>query len=104
VLGLLKVREIMVDEGVWNDSVFNDVVFECSNVAENNKDLHLGINNAFQAQYPTNYKGMGVREKIASGIIDIYEQAKGKALCSKPFAIKVPKIVVSAVEEEIEEA
>jgi len=99
VLGLLKVREIMVDEGVWNDSVFNDVVFECSNVAEDNKDLHLGINKAFEKQYPTNYKGMGVREKIASGIIDIYEQAKGKALCSKPFDIKVPKIVATEVEE-----
>ena len=104
VLGLLKVREIMVDEGVWNDSVFNDVVFECSNWAETNKDLHLNINHSFKTTYPTNYKGMGVREKIASGIIDIYEQAKGKTLCTKPFTINVPKVPVKVDEEETEEA
>jgi hypothetical protein len=33
---------------------------------------------------------MGVREKVASGVIDLYEQAKGKKLCDKPFDIKMP--------------
>lgn len=105
VLGFLKVRELMLNEGVWSDSVFNDVVFECSNFAETNKDLHLSINHAFQTTYPTNYKGMGVREKQASGIIDIYEQAEKKHLCKKPFDITVPKIVAAVVDdlEEVEE-
>lgn len=103
-LGFLKLREIMVDDGLWNDSTFNDVVFECSNYAETNKDLHLGINHAFQTTYPTNYKGMGVREKIASGIIDIYEKAKGNKLCDKPFDISMPKVSVHVEEEMAEEA
>jgi hypothetical protein len=103
VLGFLKVREIMLEEGVWNDSTFNDVVYECSNYAETNKDLHLGINHCFETTYPTNYKGMGVREKIASGIIDIYEQAKKVKLCSKPFVITVPTISVHVEEEGVEE-
>jgi hypothetical protein len=98
-LGFLKVREIMVDSGLWNDSTFNDVVFECSNYAETNKDLHLGINHAFQTKYPTNYKGMGVREKIASGIIDIYEKAKAVNLCNKPFEISMPTVNVHVEDE-----
>ena len=104
VLGFLKVREILVNDGLWNDSTFNDVVFECANYAETNKDLHLGVNHAFQTTYPTNYKGMGVREKIASGIIDIYEKAKGVTLCDKPFDISMPVVSVHVEEEETEEA
>jgi hypothetical protein len=103
VLGFLKVREIMVDSGLWNDSTFNDVVFECSNYAETNKDLHLGINHAFQTTYPTNYKGMGVREKIASGIIDIYGKSKGTPLCDKPFEIDMPTVSVHVDDEEVVE-
>jgi hypothetical protein len=102
-LGFLKLREILVDDGLWNDSTFNDVVFECSNYAETNKDLHLGINHAFQTTYPTNYKGMGVREKIASGIIDIYEKAKGVTLCDKPFEISMPVVSVHVDDEEVVE-
>jgi hypothetical protein len=101
VLGFLKVREIMVDSGLWNDSTFNDVVFECSNYAETNKDLHLGINHAFQTTYPTNYKGMGVREKIASGIIDIYEKTKSVKLCNKPFEISMPTVSVHVEEDDL---
>jgi hypothetical protein len=92
VLGFLKLRELMMDDGVWDDSLFNDIVFECANTAETNKDLHLGINHAFEKTYPTNYKGMGVREKIASGIISIYEQSTGKTVCKKPFDIVVSKV------------
>ena len=101
VLGFLKLREIMVDSGLWNDSTFNDVVFECSNYAETNKDLHLGINHAFQTTYPTNYKGMGVREKIASGIIDIYEKTKSVKLCNKPFEIYMPIVSVHVEEDDL---
>jgi len=102
-LGFLKVREIMVNEGVWNDSTFNDIVFECANYAETNKDLHLGINHVFEATYPTNYKGMGVREKQASGIIDIYEKAKNAKLCPKPFAISMPVAPVVSNDDDTDE-
>jgi hypothetical protein len=98
VLGFLKLRDLMLNSDTVKesefDSLFNDIVFECSNYAETNKDLHLSINNAFANQYETNYKGMGVREKIASGIIDIYEQSKGRVLCDKPFPITIPKAPV----------
>ena len=42
------------------------------------------------------YKGMGVREKIASGIIDAYEKKSGKLLVPKPFAINMPCITLQA--------
>jgi hypothetical protein len=62
----------------------------------------LGINHAFQTKYPTNYKGMGVREKIASGIIDIYEKAKAVNLCNKPFEISMPTVSVHLEEGDEE--
>jgi len=90
MLGFLKVRELMIDQNAFSDQIFNDMFYEASNYSESNKDLHLAINHAFEQTYPTNYKGMGVREKVASGVIDLYEQAKGKKLCDKPFDIKMP--------------
>ena len=90
MLGLLKVREILIDQNVFSDSIFNDIFYEASLYSDSAKDLHLAINHAFQSTYPTNYKGMGVREKVASGVIDLYEQAKGKKLCQVPFEIKMP--------------
>ena len=35
---------------------------------------------------------MGVREKVASGIIDAYEQLSRKKLVAKPFAISMPVV------------
>ena len=48
---------------------------------------------------------MGVREKVASGVIDLYEQAKGKKLCDKPFDIKMPTMhdIVETGNEEDDE-
>jgi hypothetical protein len=90
MLGFLKVREVLIDQNVFSDSLFNDIFYEASLYSDSAKDLHLSINHAFQRTYPTNYKGMGVREKVASGIIALYEQAKGKTLCNKPFDITMP--------------
>jgi hypothetical protein len=42
---------------------------------------------------------MGVREKIASGIIDIYEKAKAVNLCNKPFEISMPTVNVHVEDE-----
>jgi hypothetical protein len=93
VMGFLKAREILIEEDAYTDSVFKDLFYEASQRFESGKDLHLSINRAFERTYPTNYKGMGVREKQASGIISIYEQAKGKKLASKPFEITIPIIM-----------
>jgi hypothetical protein len=46
---------------------------------------------------------MGVREKVASGVIDLYEQAKGKKLCDKPFDIKMPTMHDQVVETDEED-
>ena len=104
MLGFLKVREILIDQNVFSDSLFNDIFYEASLYSDSAKDLHLAINHAFQSTYPTNYKGMGVREKVASGVIDLYEQAKGKKLCDKPFDIKMSTMhdVVETDEEDDE--
>lgn len=101
VLGFLKIRELLIFENVYSDSVFRDLFYEASQRFESGKDLHLSINHAFEKEYPTNYKGMGVREKVASGIIAIWEQAKNKKLVDKPFEISIPMIKV--VEEADEE-
>jgi hypothetical protein len=37
---------------------------------------------------------MGVKEKIASGIINVYEKATGDYLCDKPFDIDMPMMEV----------
>jgi hypothetical protein len=42
---------------------------------------------------------MGVREKVASGIIDAYEYKTNKTLVTKPFDITMP-----VIEDELEEA
>ena len=104
MLGFLKVREILIDQNVFSDSLFNDIFYEASLYSDSAKDLHLAINHAFQSTYPTNYKGMGVRVKVASGVIDLYEQAKGKKLCDKPFDIKMSTMhdVVETDEEDDE--
>jgi hypothetical protein len=102
VMGFLKAREILIAEDAYSDAVFKDLFYEASQRFETGKDLHLSINHAFERTYPTNYKGMGVREKQASGIIAIYEQAKGKALASKPFDITIPIMKVEDTEEDDE--
>ena len=60
--------------------------------------LHNDIKEEFEVAYPTNYRGMGVREKVASGIIDAYEKMSKKTLVTKPFNISMPYI---AEEEEV---
>lgn len=101
VLGFLKAREVLIAEDKYTDSVFKDLFYEASQRFESGKELHLSVNHAFEKRYPTNYKGMGVREKVASGIIAVWEQAKNKKLADKPFEISIPMIKI--VEEEDEE-
>jgi hypothetical protein len=104
ILGFLKVREVLIAEDAYTDSVFRDLFYEASQYFSSGKELHLGINHAFEndKRYKTNYKGMGVREKVASGIIAIYEQVKGTPLVKEGiFSITIPLMKqVSDLEHE----
>lgn len=93
VMGFLKVRELMEDANVFDDDVYEDVFAECANHFESADRLHLDIKDEFAVKYPTNYKGMGVREKVASGIINVYEKATSNNLVSMPFDIDMPMMV-----------
>lgn len=92
MLGLLKVRELMTESGVYTDALFEDVVYQSAEFFESSERLHLDIKDEFEKVYPTNYRGMGAREKVASGIIDAYEKLSGNKLVAKPFAITMPTI------------
>lgn len=93
MLGFLKVKELMEFEGVYSDEIFENVFYACSEHFENFERIHLDIKDEFEVKYPTNYKGMGVREKVASGIINVYEKFYNKSLCTKPFDIDMPMMV-----------
>ncbi len=99
MLGFLKVREDMESANVYTDALFEDVFYFASEFFETSARLHLDIKEQFEVTYPTNHRGMGEREKIASGIIDAYEQLAGKPLVDKPFQISMP-YMVSVDEEE----
>lgn len=101
MLGLLKVREIMEEEDVYSDDLFEEVIYNVAEFFESSDRLHNDIKEQFEVAYPTNYRGMGVREKVASGIIDAYEQRTGNTLCSKPFAISMPSMDVEYEEETV---
>ena len=94
MLGFLKTRELMLEAGKYSDTKFEDVFYHCSEFFESSDRLHNDIKDEFEQEYPTNYRGMGVREKIASGIIDVYEQRTGKKLVAKPFEISMPSLEV----------
>jgi len=98
MLGFLKVREIMKESDIYTDNLFEEVVYNNAEFFESADRLHNDIKAEFEVAYPTNYKGMGVREKVASGIIDVYQQRTGKPLVNKPFAITMPSM--TAVQEE----
>lgn len=90
MLGLLKTRELLKESDTYSDDVFEDLLSAAADYFESSERLHLDIKDEFEKTYPTNYKGMGVREKIASGLIDIYEKSFDKTLCDKPFDISMP--------------
>ena len=59
---------------------------------ESSDRLHNDIKDEFEKAYPTNYRGMGVREKVASGILNVYSQRVGASPVTQPFAISMPAI------------
>jgi len=90
MLGFLKVKDLMEDHNAYSDEVFEDVFFCASEFFLNCDRLHKDIKDEFEKAYPTNYKGLGVREKVASGIIDAYEKVTKKNLVPAPFEIDMP--------------
>ena len=90
MMGFLKVKELMELKGTFTEDLFDDVFAECAAYFESADRLHLDIKDEFAVTYPTNYKGMGVKEKVASGIINVYEKATGKTFCDMPFEIDMP--------------
>lgn len=95
MLGFLKVKELMTLAGAYSDAKFEDLFYYASEHFESGERIHLDIKDEFEQAYPTNYKGMGVREKIASGLINVYEKHSGKKLMPNkyvPFEIDMPVI------------
>lgn len=99
MLGFLKLKSILDDNKIYDDNLMDDIFYRATQFFESSDRLHLDIKNEYQKAYPTNYKGMGVREKVASGIISAYEQLTGKTLCTMPFAITMPTIPQPIVQQ-----
>jgi len=78
--------------GVYTDETFEDVFHYCEEFFDSSDRLHNDIKSEFEKTYPTNYRGMGVREKVASGIINAYEKKTGNQLVPMPFEIDMPTI------------
>ena len=92
MMGFLEVKALMEYHGVYADETFEDVFFRASEFFEDSDRLHNDIKSEFEKTYPTNYRGMGVREKVASGIINVYEKVTGNQLVPMPFEIDMPMI------------
>jgi hypothetical protein len=95
MMGFLKVKALMEQAGVFTDDVFDDVFAECAAYFESADRLHLDIKDEFAVTYPTNYKGMGVKEKVASGIINVYQKSTGNTLVDMPFKIDMPMMEIA---------
>jgi len=96
MLGFLKVKSLMEEHKTYTDSLFEDVFFHCIDFFEDCKRMELDITEQFKLRYNTNHLGMGVREKMASGILNVYEKATGKTLAPMPFEIDMPVIKATA--------
>jgi hypothetical protein len=101
MLGFLKVRELMEEAEIYTDNLFEEVIYNNAEFFESSDRLHNDIKEQFEEDYPTNYRGMGVREKVASGIIDVYEQLTGNTLVAKPFDISMPSMEEADEEETV---
>ena len=93
MLGFLKVKELLEEHGVYSDDVFEDIFYSASEFFESCDRLHNDIKSEFEQAYPTNYRGMGVREKVASGIINVYEKTTKRNLVPMPFDINMPMML-----------
>jgi len=92
MMGFLKVKDLMEQAGVYDEETFDDLFSCAAGFFESADRLHLDIKEEFVQAYPTNYKGMGVKEKVASGLIDVYNKTYQTTLVDKPFDIDMPLV------------
>jgi hypothetical protein len=98
MLGIGKVFLLLKAEGKLTDSVRKDVGAALFANFEDSDRLHLDIKEQFATTYPSNYKGMNAMEKVASGIIDVYQQHYNKSIeIDKPFDIVMPLMIEQSV-------
>jgi len=90
MMGFLKVKQLLEDANLYTDDLMDDIFAECNAHFEDMNRLHLDIKDEFSQKYPTNYQGMANTEKVASGIINVYEKATGETLVPMPFPIDIP--------------
>ena len=93
--GFLKVMKMLDEKGDYKDELLDDIFAAVDVNYSTSERVHLDIKDDFKRLYPSGHKGISQTEKVASGIIDIYERAKGKKLLDKPIDIKVNVMVTS---------
>jgi hypothetical protein len=99
MLGIGKVFQLLEKQGLLTDSVKQDIGAALYANFEDSDRLHLDIKEQFAKDYESNYKGMNAMEKVASGIIDVYNRHYDRDLgVVKPFEISMP-IIKNTVKE-----
>jgi len=93
--GFLKVTKMLDDEGIYSDELLDDIFLAMDVNFLNSERVHLDIKDDFKRAYPSGHKGISQTEKVASGMIDVYERAKGQKLLDKPIDIRVNIMVTS---------
>lgn len=92
LLGLLEVKKLMELASVYDDHTFNELLYQLTRYFESADRLHRDIKDEFKVLSPTNYKALGAREKVASGIINVHYKQTGCLLADPPFEIDMPMI------------
>lgn len=93
--GFLKVAKMLDDKGIYSDELLDDIFLAVDVNFLNADRVHLDIKDDFERAYPSGYKGISQTEKVASGIIDVYERAKGTKLLDKPVEITVNAMITN---------
>jgi hypothetical protein len=94
MLGIGKVFFLLKEKGLLTEKIKKDIGAALFANFDDSNRLHLDIKEQFENDYPSNYKGMNAMEKVASGIIDVYEQYYNKSIgVNKPFDITIPMIL-----------
>jgi hypothetical protein len=98
--GLLHIKKLMKKAKTYSDSVFDEIVHEASIRYSDDKGLNCphALKNAVQAQFELDLGTTAVdaENKLASGILSIYEQVKKVDVTNgnRPFdTVKMPVII-----------
>jgi hypothetical protein len=94
MLGIGKVLFLLKEKNLLTDNTVSEIGAALFANFDDSNRLHLDIKEQFSKDHPSNYKGMNAMEKVASGIIDVYEQHYKKNIgVAKPFDITMPVMV-----------